>query len=253
MKMAPWHSSFAALALVVPGTSAQELDLRDLESRIEYAWFTEDPNSLRNLIRATENSLARGSDSALIGYELALAHFRLGLLLVHRAGSDAAEAVSRCIDRLDRVIKADERFAEAYALQSACYDSLSGLRAWKAVMHGPLSASRMNKALQLAPDNPRIALLDGMADLERPRAFGGDRARARSKFERAVRLFETDSGQTSGGPRWGAGDAYLHLGRGLLDAGDIVGARNALERALIIAPDYVAVRRELQRLTEAAR
>jgi hypothetical protein len=38
-----------------------------------------------------------------------------------------------------------------------------------------------------------------------------------------------------------------------MQAGDTLGARNALEQALIIAPEFAAARRELQRLTSGTR
>jgi len=242
-----------ALALISSATAAQELDLDDLESRIEYAWFTEDANSLRSLIQTVDSALLKSGNSPLARYQLGFAHYRLGLVLMQKSDANAADALTECIEQLDQSIEADEKFADAYALQAACYGTLAGIRAWTAVVNGPQSTSRIEKALKLAPGNPRVVLLDGVADRERPRAVGGDKARAQTKFERAMQLFEETGSRESGGPRWGAADAYFYVGRGLLEAGDTLGARNALERALIIAPEFSAARRELRRLSESAR
>lgn len=252
LRVAHWKNLLLAMACVSATAAAQELELNDLESRVEYAWFTEDTNSLRNLIQSTESALAKGGDSALARYELGLAHYRLGLVLLQKSDAGADSAMGNCVEELDRSIKADERFADAYALQAACYGVLAGIRPWKAMVHGPQSSSRIEKALKLAPGNPRVVLLDGVADHEKPKAFGGDPARAKAKFRRSVQLFENSGVTESGGPRWGAADAYLYVGRGLREAGDTLGARNALERALIIAPEFAAARRELRRLTGAA-
>ena len=46
-------------------------------------------------------------------------------------------------------------------------------------------------------------------------------------------------------PGWGHAEAYLALGHQLLQRGDVLGARNWIERALIAAPDYKAAQREL--------
>ncbi len=253
VNLARWRVGFAMMTLFSAGAWAQALDLRDLESRIEYAWFTEDTNSLRNLIRTAENALARTADSAFVRYQLAMARYRLGLLLMERKDAAAADAMSGCVEQLGAAVEAHEQFAEAYALQSACYGSLAGLQAWKALVYGPQSDARLSKALKLAPDNPRVALLDGLADRQKPKAFGGDKVRAQTKIERAVELFEGSAEPAPGEPQWGAADAYLYLGQELMQAGDTLGARNALERALIIAPDYAAARRELRRLTESVR
>ena len=50
-------------------------------------------------------------------------------------------------------------------------------------------------------------------------------------------------------PGWGAAETYAYLGRGYLEQGDVVAARDALERALLIAPDFALARRLLLRIT----
>ena len=49
-------------------------------------------------------------------------------------------------------------------------------------------------------------------------------------------------------PSWGYADTYAYIGKCLREKGDLLGARNAYERALIVAPDFAAARRELQEL-----
>jgi tetratricopeptide (TPR) repeat protein len=248
-----WNKLLIAVALVSVTSSAQDLDLDDLESRIEYAWFTEDANALRNLIRAAEGDLSKYSATALTRYELGLANYRLGLLLMQSDVAEAATAMAQCVDQLDKALESDEKFADAYALQSACYAGLAELQAWKAMVYAPLSSARMEKAIKLSPVNPRIALLSGLTDRGLPKAFGGDKARAQAKFAHAVQLFEEGGEHDPAGPGWGAADAYLQVGRGMAEAGDTLGARNALERALIIAPEFAAARRALRQLTGGTR
>jgi Tfp pilus assembly protein PilF len=50
-------------------------------------------------------------------------------------------------------------------------------------------------------------------------------------------------------PGWGAAEVYTYLGRGYLGRGDMLAARDALERALLIAPDFALARRLLARIT----
>ncbi len=239
-----------AMFLVLMATctlQAQEIDPADLEGRIEYAYFTADVNALRNLVGATQNSLAKGSSSTLAHYQQGHLQYRLGQVLEARNDSKAPEAYSACVDALGKAIDADKQFAEAYALQSACHTSLAALQAWKVVVDLPLGGSRLDKALKLAPKNPRVALIDALNDYERPRGLGGDRKRACAKFARAAQLFEASPDETRL-PGWGAADAYFYVGRCLDEGGDVLGARSALERALIIAPDFAAARAELRRV-----
>jgi len=55
--------------------------------------------------------------------------------------------------------------------------------------------------------------------------------------------------EASSTPEWGAAEAYPFLGRALFDQRDLVGAREALERALLIAPDYAYARRLAAQIT----
>ena len=50
-------------------------------------------------------------------------------------------------------------------------------------------------------------------------------------------------------PGWGAAEAYMWLGRCYLGKGDVLPARDALERALLIAPEFAQARRLLSSIT----
>lgn len=228
---------------------AQELDLDDLENRADYAYFTADAKSLRTLIREAQSASSKGSADKMTRYVLGFAQYRLGLLLAKSQGSEAAKAMDACIDELDEAIEADEAFAEALALQSACHGQLAALRTLSAMRHGPKSGARIEKALELAPRNPRVVLLDALGDYGRPKAFGGDKARALDKLRQAAELFDKADEEAASLPGWGHADALAALGRSLYESGDLLGARNALERALILAPDFAAARELLARVT----
>ena len=229
--------------LLATGAAAQELDLEDLENRVDYAYFAADAKSLATLIREARSTLAKGSADKMAHYVLGFASYRQGLLLAQGKGgksSEAAKAMDTCIDELDEAIDEDEKFAEALALQSACHGQLAGLRLRSSMISGPRAGSRMEKALELAPRNPRVVLLDALNDYERPKAFGGDKARALTKLRQASELFDKADQDAGTLPSWGHADALAALGRSLYEAGDLLAARNALERALLIAPEFSA-------------
>jgi tetratricopeptide (TPR) repeat protein len=241
---------FLAAALCAgPAALAQEIDAKDLENRIDYAYFTEEATALRNLIRATQSTVAKAAYTPEIRYVLGFAQYRLGAVLAAKEESEAAKAMSECVDELDEATDADEQFAEAYALQSACYGQLAALSAMSAMISGPKSGARLDKARKLAPQNPRVALVDALGTYSRPRIFGGDKAQALTKLKLAAELFDKAAPNPATVPSWGHADAYAALGRSLFEAGDTLGARNALERALIIAPEYAAAKRLLGQVT----
>jgi tetratricopeptide (TPR) repeat protein len=216
----------------------------DLESRIQYGYMTEDTRSLTNL---TERLWSADSPDSFQSYYAALLAYRLSQVA---AADTAVKAkwVERCLSSLDRAIDQRKDFADALALQSACLERLADLKPWRARFLEPHSLAQIRKALQLAPKNPRVMLLDAVGDYERSPSASGDRERAFAKFKKVVEAFENERQDVEHVPGWGAAEAYLFLARSYLDHGDAVAARDALERALLIAPEYVEAKRLMTRI-----
>ena len=220
-----------------------------LERRIESGYFQQNAAALRSLAAtlavagapAAATGGSDGGNGTWRSYYGALAAYRLALL----AKSDVALAwpyTEQCSERLDRVLAADSDSAEALALQSACLALQSRLDPWRSPLAAPLSLNRGERALRLAPDNPRVLLLGALAARDRPRLFGGDPQRASVLLGRAVSAFERQRGRPRAVPGWGAADAFTYMARDDLARGQPVAARDVLERALLVAPDFAQAR-----------
>lgn len=263
---------FGALALVPAlgwGADASPNWL-DIESQIQYGYYTEDLHSLRNL---TEALAANSSHDGLKSYYQGLLEYRLTLLLQAQVEKPAAatdpsavrarkndrtkdeprQRIERCVSDLDQALEARSDFADALALQSACLGVLSELSAWRAPLASPKSVSEIHQALRWAPKNPRVQLLNAVADYEhaKPSANAADAnaLQACGKFKAVAAVFEEERAAVDKIPGWGAAEAYTWLGRCYLDMGDAVKARDALERALLIAPEFAQARRLLAAIT----
>ena len=94
-----------------------------------------------------------------------------------------------------------------------------------------------------------MLLLDALSDYELADARDAERERLLPKLRRTVAAFEAERRGPEQLPGWGAAEAWLLLGRDLLDHGDPLGARDALEHALLIAPQLAAARRLMAQIT----
>jgi len=219
---------------VTASARSAETHWLDLESRIQYGYFTEDRHSLQNL---AESLGAPDSHDRLKSYYVGLLAYRLTQLDPNKSEAQ------RCVHALDQSLRAQSDFADALALQSACLAVLTELGKWRTPFGAPKSATQLRKALDLAPRNPRVLLLDALADYEHGGATGCE------KFKSTAAGFDAERANVDQVPGWGAAEAYMWLGRCYLDKGDVVPARDALERALLIAPEFAPARRLLSSIT----
>ncbi|MFI4908968.1 MAG: hypothetical protein ACHQHL_12790 [Steroidobacterales bacterium] len=231
----------AAAPVAVAQSSAHWMRV---ESRIESGYFQQDAAGLVALaatLSAGGDAAASDGNGGWQSYYAALVAYRLALLARNEA-SRAWPFAQRCVDELDRTLALDGGSAEALALQSACLALQSHLDPWRSPFAAPLSRSRSGEALKRAPDNPRVLLLGALAARDRPAFFGGDNQRAFVLMQHAVSAFERQRAQ-AGVPGWGAADAFTDLAEDYLGRGEALAARNVLERALLLAPDFTHARR----------
>jgi hypothetical protein len=167
---------------------------------------------------------------------------------------DCGEEIDRVIDSLPRVLagldetpEARHQRAEAYALGTAC--TLAGRELTTLPLAGGRIGSRIEEAVKLEPRNPRVRLVEALVAFERAGKDAEERAAALRKLQDVTAMFEAARTEASTTPEWGAAEAYAYLGRALFDQRDVVAAREALERALLIAPEYAFARRLMQQIT----
>jgi tetratricopeptide (TPR) repeat protein len=103
----------------------------------------------------------------------------------------------------------------------------------------------MGHARDLAPKNPRVALLDGINTLYKPAFVGGGAGAARTKFEKAGALFAAETVTDAAAPDWGKDDVWTWDGRAAMKAGDFKDAAAAYRKALAANPDNGWVKRSL--------
>jgi tetratricopeptide (TPR) repeat protein len=257
----------AAVAPSFAWAQAESPDWPDVEGRIQYAYYTNDARALNGVLGALKPKAAAGEDAGNAAdlparaYFRALAHYRLAQVLAASNKSQARDAIDDCEDEVDRSVAAlpkvppglDEsqgsrhQRAEAYALATAC--TLAGREMTTVPLLGGRIGSRIDEAVKLEPRNPRVRLVEALAAFERAGRNADEKAAALQKLRAVTAMFEAARAGASTTPEWGAAEAYAYLGRALFERRDVVGARDALERALLVAPDYALARRLMSQIT----
>jgi tetratricopeptide (TPR) repeat protein len=222
----------------------------DTQARIDYAFQTEDSNTLTNLIQDLTNRVKNDSSDVALRYHLAHAQYRFGELSRDHRARGAEAAFSDCIDQLKPVIDKDVKSAEGLVLQSYCYFALADLKSLEAVLLRTRASDRLKAALKLEPRNPRGVLLSALQEIRRGKPGSPENQQGFAQLQLAAQLFEQSSGTSNDAPGWGHAEAYLALGKELQQRGDRVGARNWIEKSLIAAPDYKTAQRQLATLAK---
>jgi hypothetical protein len=219
----------------------------DIEGQIQYSYYTEDLRALSNLAARLDS---KEGAQPLQGYYAALAYYRLALSGRARDPAGAASAAEHCNTSVDGAVQLRADWAEALALQGACLGLLAELKPLRAPLAGPRSRSELAHALALEAHNPRVLLLDGWLEVERPaKEAAGAKARACADFAAAIAAFEAARSGAEHVPDWGLAEAYTYRANCDLERSDAAAARDALERALLIAPDFQMARRLIARIT----
>jgi hypothetical protein len=241
----------AALALGLgAGTgaaSASREALADADAKTEFSYLTEDRKALERLV--AELKPFRESEQPAELYAYAHAQFRaLQLAFAAHSARAAEQASEACLAALDRRAGQLAKDAEGLALTAGCAGYQAELGALKHLTAGHRRDVSLEAARALAPSNPRVLLVAAITEWFRA-TTPAQRLAARAGFERAAQGFDTVAVRGPGEPTWGGAEAWLFVGRGLEEQGELVGARSAYERALLVAPEFAAARRRLARLS----
>jgi tetratricopeptide (TPR) repeat protein len=253
--------ALAAGALLAHGARAGVTpELADLAGRIDYGFYVGDPRAITDAAAA----LKRMSDGdPAVRYTRAFASFRLAQLGGERAASDAESCVKNATvaeptEQLTRAAAEARARAsvESWLLVAVCSGLTGDVEPGKGLAHDKRLQMALARARELEPSNPRIALIDAWLVSVRPAlAEESVRDEAVKKLEAAADAFSAWS-PPADVPDWGEAEALAALAELRLARGQLRDARDLIERALLVAPDYrfaVELRAQLQGSRSAAR
>lgn len=195
----------------------------------------------QDLFATAENLLSRVQHDSRFG---ALGNYYLGYVAYRRAvvlrqvDKDRAVAyLDTAVSRLEEAISRDKTFAEAYALLSSCYGLKISFSPIKGIYLGPRSNAALQKAKELAPMNPRVALVSAISTYNTPDLFGGIKTKGLEELKRGVELFDQWTTVDSLQPDWGKDEVWVWIGIAHMDRTETIQAKRAFDKALEINPD----------------
>lgn len=214
---------------------------RALQSAVNHAA----PDEMLKARSRFEAMSAAEPGSAALHYWVAVADWRVTPFL---SGSDKVKAARYCkdgIDHCDKAIALDPRFGEAIALKGGLQGMSIQFEPGSMMTLGPQSVANTRRAITLAPNSPRVWLLDGLGTLNKPEQFGGGAVPAGETLDRAAALAAADSSSDPAAPDWGHDDAFLWAGRAAMMRKDYAAAREDYRKALALNPGNGWVRGRL--------
>ena len=240
--MANTHIVAVALvaAMTAPALSLrQELAWSELTARLERAALAGSGQELRavriDLLRQLVRPAEQAPAQSLLEYAIAYVGYRLA----NRSDvpeQEQADLLDDAVERLETLVDDDPEYTEARALLGSLYGLQIGRDASRAVVLGVRASGALDRAEAAAPDNPRVALLQGISAFHKPVRFGGGLDRAERLLRRSLDLFSREPPDKPW-PNWGRFDAHVWLGQTLARRNDPSGARAEYDAALSLAPD----------------
>lgn len=166
---------------------------------------------------------------------------------------DAVAYIDHGIAHLRAVLERDEDHGEALALLATMYGQKAQHRSLEALGLAATARRRMERALEVAPENPRVVMLHGVRLLNYPGWLGGDAERGLDRLREAELLYRTWTPPDELAPRWGHADCWTWLGVAHTRRDEPDEARAAFEQALALRPGYAWVEETLLPELETAR
>lgn len=177
----------------------------------------------------------------LVTYYLAYANYRLSSLFEDMPKDQKNRYLDTAISHLEKVTEMAPNFAEGWALLGNCYGmKASGM--FSAMRYGPKSQDAIDKALELAEDNPRVEMINGIGLMYKPALFGGSNQKAIAAFKEAGRYYQQWQPESELHPDWGFAENYAWLAQAYLKEDQPQEAMEAYNQALKIDPDYYWVK-----------
>jgi len=226
------------IAAALRPLAAQSFNQDSARAGIERAVIAADWAALDRITAQLRAATTAAPRDAWLQYDLAYALHRRASGLIIEGKADQAKAMLEDAVRSAARARESGAGAQAQALEGAVTGQLAGASGGFAMMRlGRASFKLLDEAVAAAPNDARVAMLNGVSRVNAPAFAGGGAVRAEAELRRALRLYATDR-PVSPLPNWGRADAHIWLAVALEKQDKLAEAREQLQQALVYAPGH---------------
>ncbi len=192
-----------------------------------------------------ERILNDNTGNGLALYYLTYSDYLLSIYSMKNEKEFFDKVINEAIENGEKYLSKNENSAEMLALMSTIYGIKISVNPELAQTLGPKNFSMISKALELAPNNPRVLLEAGISKFNAPSYYGGSKTEALKYFQKSVENFEKPVTADSLQPDWGHLDALAWLGMSYSAINKYEKAIEVYKKALQINPDYRWIKYQL--------
>ena len=230
--------SLALVPVLIPvaARAADPARLADAQRRVERGVYARTVDGMVQARAELERLATAEPKSAALHYWVAYADWRIAARLTDKK-PQATRYVKDGLEHARKAFALNPHDAESLALESSLLGISLQIEPANMMTIGPQIETEMRRALEMAPENPRVLLLDAIGTLHKPAFVGGGADKALPKFQKAQERFAAEDTADSTAAHWGRFESYAWAGRSALKLGDRDAARGYYQRALDLQPD----------------
>ncbi len=204
---------------------------------LQHARDRQDTTALNGIINQLQQAPAQNGDAANGQYKLALAYSYAAEIAIEQRDKHKAESYAQSgIEAAKKAVESSPNKAEYHRiLGELCGQVIPANPLMGSLKYGQCARDEVNKAIQLDGNSALAYLSRGVGNYYLPSSFGGGVDLALKDLDKAIALDPKLS------------DAYLWKGIALRKVNRNPEARQAIEKAVQLSPDWVWAKDQLQK------
>lgn len=209
----------------------------NIKSKLETAHYEAQEEEWMSIKSEVERAMNLFPNDMHLEFYMAFIYDHLANFFMETDDDKADDYLDMALEHLNNSINVKET-ADANALFSSVLGKKIGIAPLKGMFLGSKSNSKIERALEMNSNNPRVLITDAIGKMFKPSMFGGDKEAARDLLNKAANTAETYSDNDIFMPVWGHADAYAWLANLDIIESKMESAKINADKAISIQENY---------------